>query len=242
MEACKEEPIRSYSRDEILQMLVMLMSFVGIKPENYPDKLTKTMLVSYIIGHLGDFTVNEFLIAFSLAVSGRLDVDVKHYNSFDAIYLNRVMAAYSRYRYQILKSKTLMLQQGSNSLSEEEIEQIMREGILEYFQTYKQRKHRHLKPSIFFDYLKKKKLLKYTADEAYRCYEQARELLVNENREIQKTTLSRSRQNELAADIRNLIEGNQGIDQRVKDQAKVLILHRYFDELISQNKELEKRI
>ena len=237
--ACKGEPVRQQHREEILKLLVMLMNFVGVQPENFPNKLTKNMLVNYIMGHLGDYTINEFTLAFSLAVSGRLDVDVRHFNSFDAIYLNKIMTAYGKYKRMFQQKETLMLNPKGDELTKEEIEQIMRDGILEYFAAYKEQKHKHIKPSIFFQYLKDKGLMKYTATEATECMEQARGEMIGQKKEEQAFTLSRKRYDSLATEIRKLIEGAGDMESIVKERAKVLIMHKYFDELIQANTELE---
>ena len=84
--------------EPIKQAFRYIFTLIGLKAENIPSDLQKTVLINFVKNDLGMFTPEELTLAFRLAVSKKLDVDVSHYQNFNAIYLADVMESYRQRR------------------------------------------------------------------------------------------------------------------------------------------------
>ena len=95
--------INNASDVEIRQTLCVIYTIVGLRPQHYPTMAEDTILMSFIRSEYGLKTLDEFLLAFKLAIKGELEIeDVKVYDQFTCEYLARVMTAYRKW----LKSKS----------------------------------------------------------------------------------------------------------------------------------------
>jgi hypothetical protein len=91
--------MRNLTEDEpIKQAFRYIFTLIGLKAENIPSDLQKAVLINYVRTELGSFTPDELCLAFRLAVSKRLDVEINHFQNFNAIYLSEVLEAYRRQR------------------------------------------------------------------------------------------------------------------------------------------------
>jgi hypothetical protein len=91
--------IKQLQDDEpIKQAFRYIFTLIGLKAENIPSDIQKAVLINFVKNELGMFTPEEITLAFRLAVSKKLDVDVSHYQNFNAIYLADVLEAYRQRR------------------------------------------------------------------------------------------------------------------------------------------------
>jgi hypothetical protein len=84
--------------EPIKQAFRYIFTLIGLKAENIPSDLQKAVLINFVKNELGMFTPEELTLSFRLAVSKKLDVDVSHYQNFNAIYLSDVLEAYRQRR------------------------------------------------------------------------------------------------------------------------------------------------
>lgn len=235
------KPITEYDRQEINKLLLMLVKYVGILPQYYPDKLTKNMLISHLLGNYGDLTVSEITLAFSMAVAGKLHVDAKPYNSFDAIYLSKVLDAFKKMKYDEITNHRKKLPKKESGPTKEEIYKIMKDGILEYFSQYKEGKANHIKPSIFYEFCHEQGLMDVdeSSDEFKEGVEKARQELVEERKVKARHSLSKRELQTLVIEMKRLAEGSD-LENMVLNRARTNCLHEYFDKLIWNHKELSE--
>lgn len=237
----KGKPLMDCSREEILLMMVSVMKFVGIRPENFPDKFTKNMLITSIQAHNGELTDEEFTLAFSIGVAGELNTSMNHFNSFDGPYINRIFSSYREYKRRVLsldQPQTVAYHQ--RELSPKEIDELMINAVLEYFEHYKVGKHKHLKPDIFYSFLQGKGILTHSEEDQLRCENEAREMLIEHKTLASKQTLSRLKSMTLINEIKALTGLEGETEALVENKAKVLLLHEFFTRLIDNEKELKE--
>jgi hypothetical protein len=99
VEATKDTKIRNLTDHEAVKMsLRYIFTLVGIKGENLPSELQKMVLIEFIESEFGWMTPEEMKLAFRMAVAGKLDVDVNHFQNFSPVYFAAVVNAYREKR------------------------------------------------------------------------------------------------------------------------------------------------
>jgi len=97
--ATQDTPIRDLIDDEpIRQSLRYVFALIGLKAENLPTDVQKIVLLEFIQTELKHFTPEELKLAFRMAVAGELNVEISHFQNFNAMYLSNVMNAYKEKR------------------------------------------------------------------------------------------------------------------------------------------------
>jgi hypothetical protein len=97
--ATQDTPIRDLTNDEpIRQSLRYVFALIGLKAENLPTDVQKIVLLEFIQTELKHFTPEELKLAFRMAVAGELNVEISHFQNFNAVYLANVMNAYKEKR------------------------------------------------------------------------------------------------------------------------------------------------
>lgn len=104
--------IRDLSDDEpIRQSLRYIFTLIGLKPEYFPTDLQKAVLIDFIKTELKQYSAEELTLAFRLAATKKIDVDITHYQNFSAVYLADVMNAYQLAQQNALKEYRQQLNQ-----------------------------------------------------------------------------------------------------------------------------------
>jgi hypothetical protein len=75
-----------------------VFALIGLKAENLPTDVQKIVLLEFIQTELKHFTPEELKLAFRMAVAGELNVEISHFQNFNAVYLANVMNAYKEKR------------------------------------------------------------------------------------------------------------------------------------------------
>ena len=112
--------------DAIKEALRMAMVLVGLRAANVPQSEEKGVLMAYIIENYGGHTPKEIKLAFTLAVSGKLNLEAKDvvcYENFSILYFSTIMNAYREWSKQAFchlpKNKTLSIEY-KNEVSDDE--------------------------------------------------------------------------------------------------------------------------
>ena len=92
--------------------MLQLFVLTGLKNDNFPDQIQTDVLINFIREEYGNFSFQEFLLAFKMAIKNELEIDPNHYQLFSAPYIARIMSAYTQIRSGYLKS----LRQAENAL------------------------------------------------------------------------------------------------------------------------------
>jgi hypothetical protein len=75
-------------------MFNRIFLLIGLRKVQYPTPEEDLFNVAFIKKNFGHKTSTEIIEAFELAVTGKLEVDVKHYDQFTLPYFCRIMDAY----------------------------------------------------------------------------------------------------------------------------------------------------
>jgi hypothetical protein len=86
--------IITLSNAELITMLHRIFLLIGLRKVQYPTPEEDIFNVAFIKKNFGHKLSTEIIEAFELAVTGKLDVDVKHYDQFTLPYFCKIMDAY----------------------------------------------------------------------------------------------------------------------------------------------------
>ncbi len=88
---------------ELNKDLMVVQRFIGVSEIVPAASKSAKMITDYLADHYSDFSSEEITYAFQLAAAEELDhlPDNKHYQSWDAIYLGKILSAYRKMRGKI---------------------------------------------------------------------------------------------------------------------------------------------
>ena len=92
--------VNAASDHELRMMITYIQTAIGIK--SIPNDIEDLVMLNYIRHSLSKFTLDELMIAFTLLADSKLDLNIDHFQSFNTLYLGRVMESYSRFRFRYL--------------------------------------------------------------------------------------------------------------------------------------------
>jgi len=90
------EKIKEIESKEIKIILFYCMELVGFPPENIDSGQLKT-IIDFLKGNFPHFKVINIKNAFDLGVKGDFEIDMRHFKSFDSLYVTKVIKAYTLY-------------------------------------------------------------------------------------------------------------------------------------------------
>jgi hypothetical protein len=100
--------------------LAYIFTLLGFK--NYPDKDEMIIIEDFIRTSYLLYTIQEFRIAFKMAVQGKLDCSTEHYEKFSPKFIGQVMLAYTKKANEIRKNlKPIVKEIETPELTDEEI-------------------------------------------------------------------------------------------------------------------------
>lgn len=82
--------------------LAYIFTLLGFK--NYPDKEEMIIIEDFIRTSYPLYTIQEFRIAFKMAVQGKIDCSTDHYEKFSPKFIGQVMVAYTKKANEIRKN------------------------------------------------------------------------------------------------------------------------------------------
>lgn len=120
---------------ELKKLLLQLFTLTGLRNDNFPDKIQTDLLINFIREDLGNFSIEEILLAFRMAIKNELEIEANHYQAFSAHYIAQIMSAYTKIRSSHLK----LIRANENALkieskmthTPEELQEIKKGYILE---------------------------------------------------------------------------------------------------------------
>jgi len=186
---------------EIRKMIAYLMILVGFKET--PSDAETMVLVDFINSRLSKFSIEEFKVAFTLFIEGKLDITREHYNSFSSIYLGRVMESYGRYRFNYLKTHqdAIVESEETTSYGPADIEKL----IIQQFDRFVARKTVFDFGSVQYRYLDGLNLIKFTGDEKREFMKQAEKIYISQNTSFAGRVLESGNKESAVIDIARLI-------------------------------------
>jgi hypothetical protein len=82
------------SDDLILKALRKIFILIGLRHEQMPTQPEIFVLIEFIRKRISNYTANELVIAFEMAIAGDFKADTEHFGQFTAKYLSQVFNAY----------------------------------------------------------------------------------------------------------------------------------------------------
>ncbi len=81
--------------------MAYIFTLLGFK--NYPDKEEMVIIEDFIRSSYPLYTIQEFRIAFKMAVQGKLDCTTEHYEKFSPKFIGQIMLAYTKKANEVRK-------------------------------------------------------------------------------------------------------------------------------------------
>ena len=97
--------ITNLSNAELMPMFNRIFLLIGLRKSQYPTPEEDIFNVAFIKKNFGHKLSTEIIEAFELAVTGKLEVDVKHYDQFTLPYFCKIMDAYRIFNNERILAK-----------------------------------------------------------------------------------------------------------------------------------------
>jgi len=101
-EAFKGNKLNLVSPITLKENLAYIFTLLGFT--KYPDTQEMVVIEDFIRTSYPLFTVEEFRLAFKMAVQGKLDCSTEHYEKFSPKFIGQVMSAYTKKALEVKKS------------------------------------------------------------------------------------------------------------------------------------------
>jgi hypothetical protein len=101
--ALAEPKIFLSEQEKLLEVLRYVMVIIGLRAQNYPDKIETQILLNFITENYGGHTPAEIKLAFEMAITKKLDVDSVCYENFSVAYFVSIMEAYRTWAKEQIK-------------------------------------------------------------------------------------------------------------------------------------------
>jgi hypothetical protein len=100
-EAFKGNKLNLVSPITLKENLAYIFTLLGFT--KYPDTQEMIVIEDFIRTSYPLFTIEEFRLAFKMAVQGKLDCSTEHYEKFSPKFIGQVMSAYTKKAIQVRK-------------------------------------------------------------------------------------------------------------------------------------------
>ena len=217
----------------------------GQGTKDIPDYAGIQLIYNTIKETYPKLNANDIVFAFVLAMQNKITIkdepiDLKLYgNKFNALYLTNILNAYTDYRREIIYKYNDLERNNQKLLAKTcevtgiEKEQIMHEALIKFFNQYKEKKHRTVGISHYYDYLFQKCIITINKNSTEWI-----ELMPKAIEKIKSDKINAQKVYELRSFIFELQKNKEisEVDIEIKNQ----ILFLFFDSLILLNESIEK--
>ena len=170
-EAFKGNKLNLLSPITLKENLAYIFTLLGFT--KYPDTEEMVVIEDFIRTSYPLFTVEEFRLAFKMAVQGKLDCSTEHYEKFSPKFIGQVMSAYTKKALEVRKMiKPIINEIEPPKLSDDDIVSFTQK---EWLQSAKNDFNRVFNANKVFDILLKQGKLKFEPDEMLQIIRMVRE-------------------------------------------------------------------
>ena len=171
VEAFKGSKLNLVSPITLKENLAYIFTLLGFT--KYPDTQEMIVIEDFIRTSYPLFTVEEFRLAFKMAVQGKLDCSTEHYEKFSPKFIGQVMSAYTKKALEVRKMiKPIINEIEPPKLSDDDIVSFTQK---EWLQSAKNDFNRVYNANKVFDILLKQGKLKFEPDEMLQIIRMVRE-------------------------------------------------------------------
>lgn len=194
--------------------LAYIFTLLGLT--KYPEKEEFIVIEDFIRTSYPKYTIQEFVIAFKMAVQGKLDCSTEHYEKFSPKFIGQVMAAYTKKAIEVRKMiKPIINEIEPTKLTDEQIVSFTQK---EWIESARNDFNKVFNADKVFGILLKQGKLKFEPDEMLQIIR-----LVREDNMMRMNKLY----GEDAKEFRKKMKDDDFIDT----QCKKLALVKYFEGL-----------
>lgn len=213
-EAFKGNKLNLVSPITLKENLAYIFTLLGFT--KYPDTQEMIVIEDFIRTSYPLFTVEEFRLAFKMAVQGKLDCSTEHYEKFSPKFIGQVMSAYTKKALEVRKMiKPIINEIEPPKLTDEQIVSFTQK---EWLQSAKNDFNRVFNANKVFDILLKQGKLKFEEHEMLQIIRMVREDNLMKMNKLYGLD---------AKNFRESIKDNDFVDT----QCKKLALVKYFEGL-----------
>lgn len=213
-EAFKGNKLNLVSPVTLKENLAYIFTLLGFT--KYPDTQEMIVIEDFIRTSYPLFTVEEFRLAFKMAVQGKLDCSTEHYEKFSPKFIGQVMAAYTKKALEVRKMiKPIINEIEPPKLTDEQIVSFTQK---EWLESAKNDFNKVFNANRVFDILLKQGKLKFEPDEMLQIIR-----MVREDNLMKMNKL-------YGLDAKNFRESIKN-DDFIDTQCKKLALVKYFESL-----------
>jgi hypothetical protein len=215
-EAFRGQKLNLLSPVTLKENLAYIFTLLGIT--RYPEKEEYMVIEDFIRSSYPLYTIQEFVIAFKMAVQGKLDCSTEHYEKFSPKFIGQVMAAYTKKAIEVRKMiKPILNEIETPKLSDDDIVSFTQK---EWLNSAKNDYNRVFNADKVFAILLKQGKLKFQEHEMLEIIKIVREDNLQKMNKLYGIE---------AKNFRQSIKDNDFVDT----QCKKLALVKYFESLSS---------
>lgn len=119
IESFKGEKLLNVDIHTFKSTLAYIFTLIGLT--RIPDKIELDIIEDYIRTTYPQFTINELRIAFKLAVQGKFECNIEHFEKFSPKYISQIMNAYKAKANEIRKNLPIKDDKPIPQLTDDEI-------------------------------------------------------------------------------------------------------------------------
>ena len=217
VEAFAGEKIQTISTQTLKQSLAYIFTLIGLS--NPPMAEEFMIIEDFIRSSYPQFTIDEFKLAFKLAVQNKLDCSVEHYEKFSPKFIGQVMNAYRT------KANDIRKIQSYKSIETMTVPQLSENDIVEFtrkdwMESKRQDFNKVFNADKVFGILLKQGLLKFTAQQILETIK-----IVQEDNIYRLNKLSHLEAKDFSKRMKN--------EDFIELQCKKLAIVKYFENLSS---------
>jgi len=172
--------------EPLKQSLRRVLALIGIREDQVPTKEEKQLLIDFIRRRYANYTAEEFVIAFEMAIAGDFKADLEHFGQFTAKYLSQVFNAYTSHRNKVSLQVQIEAERLRKIETEEEAQRKVDEFYGEAVDLYRNSSNgfegSKYHANVLYDTLK----TKYTDSELIAFKEMARLKMLDMKKNIQE--------------------------------------------------------
>ena len=215
-EAFKGSKLNLVSPITLKENLAYIFTLLGFT--KYPDTQEMIVIEDFIRTSYPLFTIEEFRLAFKMAVQGKLDCSTEHYEKFSPKFIGQIMAAYKKKALEVRKMiKPIVNEIEPPKLTDEQIVSFTQK---EWLESAKNDFNKVFNADKVFAILLKQGKLKFEPEEMLQIVR-----IVREDNQMKLNKLYGQDAKEFSKKIKD--------DDFIDTQCKKLALVKYFESLSS---------
>lgn len=243
VKATFSDKIRDLGEEGWQSVYVVLLKwckFLGIKEA--PDKEEMKLILFFIKQHFAEFTLDEIVNAFNLAVARKLDIDPNHYQNFSSLYVGGILNAYKEHRGKHIVSYRQEVekiereaQDKANKPSAEELHEMRVNSLLTIWETFRDGDEEEVEwqVHVYYDILVEAGLINLTKEQKADILQRAKSICKQEALTQVKNEFTRKRI------IKAITEhSSKTPEERVLTKCKLLVVQELFEKLVRDGLDL----